>query len=142
MNQKKTALEIVKEVYNCFAEGNIDGFLKLCAPDIEWVVNGPATLEKCQNFQGREGVGDFLKILGETWQFSSFTPREFIASEDVVVVLGEETGTDKKSNLTFENRWSHVFDLRDGQIVRFREFLCHWIGDEKPPATSWSSTDN
>jgi ketosteroid isomerase-like protein len=31
---------VVREVYKRFSEGDIDGFLKLCADDIEWVVNG------------------------------------------------------------------------------------------------------
>lgn len=134
-----TTLEIVKEVYSRFAEGDIKGFLALCSDDIEWVVNGPVTLEKCQAFKGHKGVQDFLNILGDSWEFSTFTPQQFIANEQTVVVLGEETGIDKKSNLKFENRWSHVFDVRDGQIIRFREFLCHWMGEQKPPIMSWTS---
>ena len=47
-----SALEIVKDVYSRFAEGDIDGFLNLCAENIEWVVNGPANLEKCIAFKG------------------------------------------------------------------------------------------
>jgi ketosteroid isomerase-like protein len=34
-----TALELVKNVYDRFAEGDIAGFLNLCAGNIEWVVN-------------------------------------------------------------------------------------------------------
>lgn len=132
-------LDTVKDVYNRFAEGDIDGFLALCADDIEWVVNGPAILEKCKAFKGRSGVQQFLSILGESWQFSSFTPRQFIAEGDTVVVLGEETGSDNKSGMQFENRWVHVFDVRDGKIIRFREFLCHWTGDQRPPPMSWST---
>jgi len=135
----ETAKEIVKDVYKRFSEGDIDGFLSLCADDIEWVVNGPATLEKCKAFKGRSGVQQFLSILGDSWEFSSFAPREFIAEGDTVVVLGEETGSDKNSGIQFKNRWSHVFDVRNGKIVRFREFLCHWIGDQKPPAMSWGT---
>ena len=86
------ALDIVKEVYSRFGEGDMDGFLNLCADDIEWVVNGPAALEKCKAFRGREGVQEFLNILGESWEFSSFTPREFISDGQTVVVLGEESG--------------------------------------------------
>jgi hypothetical protein len=50
--QLATPLEVVKHVYNRFAEGDIDGFLALCADNIEWVVNGPANLEKCRAFKG------------------------------------------------------------------------------------------
>ena len=133
-----TALEVVKDVYNCFAEGDIAGFLSLCADDIEWVVNGPVTLEECRTFRGHGGVQEFLNILGETWEFSTFTPKQFLMDGPTVIVLGEEKGRDKKSGAQFENRWAHVFDVKEGQIKRFREFLCHWTGDQQPPAMSWN----
>lgn len=132
-----TALETVKNVYNCFAEKDIDGFLNLCADDIEWVVNGPATLEKCRSFKGRGGVQAFLNILGESWEFSEFTPKQFLTDGSTIIVLGEERGKDKKSGVQFENRWVHLFDVKDEQIIRFREFLCHWTGYQQPPVMSW-----
>lgn len=134
-----TALDVAKSVYERFGAGDIEGFLRLCAQDIEWVVNGPATLEKCRAFRGRAGVQDFLRILDASWTFSDFTPKQFLAEGDTVVVLGQETGTDKNTGKTFENRWAHVFDIKDGQIARFREFLCHWPAGQTPPAMSWSS---
>ncbi len=132
-----TALEVVKDVYNRFAAGDTDGFLALCADNIEWVVNGPANLEKCKAFKGTSGVQQFLGLLSD-WEFGSFAPREFIIDGQTVVVLGEETGTDKNSGMRFENRWAHVFDVRDGQIVRFREFLCHWTNPQQAPAMTWN----
>ena len=129
------ALDVVRDVYSRFAEADIDGFLGLCAEDIEWVVYGPATLEKCSAFYGRDGVREFLDILDASWEFSAFRPREFIVDDPTVVVLGEEAGTDKASGAQFSNHWAHVFNVKDGQIARFREYLCHWIGDQKPPAT-------
>jgi len=128
---------VVREVYKRFSEGDIDGFLKLCADDIEWVVNGPATLEKCSSFHGIDGVRTFLSILDRTWSFSSFTPREFIDGGDKVVVLGEEAGTDQSTGEKFENRWAHIFTVRDRRILAFREFLCHWSGKQHPPKMSW-----
>ena len=131
------AEDIVRQVYGRFAEGDIEGFLKLCADDIEWVVNGPATLDKCRSFNGVDGVRAFLAILDRMWSFSSFTPREFINAGDKVVVLGEETGTDKATGEAFENRWAHVFTVRNRLIVSFREFVCHWSGRQRPPEMSW-----
>jgi len=133
------AREIVSDVYKCFSEGDIEGFLALCADEIEWVVNGPPTLEKSKAFKGIGGVKQFLGILEGSWEFSSFVPHQYIAEGDTVVVLGEETGINKKSGTPFENRWTHVFDVRDGKITHFREFLCHWVADQKPPLMSWDT---
>jgi len=128
---------VVRAVYKRFSEGDIDGFLKLCGDDIEWVVNGPATLEKCSSFHGIDGVRTFLSILDRTWSFSSFTPREFINGGDKIVVLGEEAGAYRSTGEKFENRWAHVFTVRDRRILAFREFLCHWSGKQHPPKMSW-----
>jgi len=134
-----SALEVVKDAYGRFATGDIDGFLNLCADNIEWVVNGPANLDKCKAFKGPSGVRQFLAILARSWEFKSFTPRQFLVDGQTVVVLGDETGKDQVSGATFENRWAHVFDVRGEQIVRFREFLCHWTDEQRPPAMSWSN---
>lgn len=132
-----TALEIVQSVYSRFAQGDLEGFLGLCAEEIEWVVNGPSSLEKCRAFRGKEGVREFFALLEHSWSFVAFRPREFIADGSTVIVLGEEAGTDKVTGEPFENRWSHVFDVVDGRVARFREFLCHWRGEERPPKMSW-----
>ena len=130
-------LHIVQEVYNMFSTGDFEGILDRCDDQIEWVVNGPETLEKCQAFQGKNGVRHFLDLQGATWHFSSFHAYNFVTENDTVVVLGEETGRDTGSEIFFENRWAHVFDVKNGKIVRFRGFLCHWPGTQKPPIMTW-----
>lgn len=131
-----TPLEVVKDVYGRFAEGDLEGFLGLCADDIEWVVNGPPHLAKCRAFRGRSGVQEFLDLLA-VWEFSSFAPREFIVDGQTVVVLGEEAGTDTAAGVPFRNRWAHVFDIEGDRVRRFREFLCHCTGDQELPEMSW-----
>jgi len=135
-------LDAVRDVYKKFSEGDLDGFLGLCDENIEWVVNGPASLEKCQTFHGRNGARSFLDILGSTWKFHSFDARNFIVENNTVVVLGDEAGIDIESEVFFENRWVHVFDIHDGKIVRFRGFLCHWPGKEKPPVMTWDDVES
>ncbi len=130
-------LYVVQEVYNKFSTGDFESFLELCDENIEWVFNGPESLEKCKAFQGREGVRHFLDIVGSTWHVSSFTAKKFVTENDTVVVLGEEAGRDMGSEIFFENRWTHVFDVKEGKVIRFRGFLCHWAGKQKPPVMTW-----
>ena len=132
-----SARAVVELVYAKFAEGDFAGFLSLCSEDIEWVVNGPSELDKCRAFQGPAGVQRFLDILGETWAFSSFEVKQYIVDGETVVVLGCETGSSKATGVPHENRWVHVFDVREGRVSRFREFLCHWPGQPGPPPMSW-----
>ncbi len=128
-----SAVDVVKDIYHRFSCGDLDGFLGCCDENVEWVVNGPASLEKCQSYHGREGLKQFLDILQDTWAFNTFTPTQYICDGNTVVVLGEETGADKQTQQSFENRWAHVFDVNNGKVTRFREYLCHWAGDVHPP---------
>ncbi|KEI72629.1 nuclear transport factor 2 family protein [Endozoicomonas elysicola] len=135
----KTPLEVTQTIYQLFSEGNLAGFIDLCHEDIHWVVNGPADLKKCQSYRGKQGVQQFLDILGETWTFSSFNPKEFIVQGDTVVALGEESGKDISRDQPFYNRWAHIFTIENGRLVQFREFLCCWFGEEKAPDMNWST---
>jgi len=129
-------LHVVKQVYERFGEGDIDGFLGLCDDNIEWVVNGPSDLEHGRAFSGTAGVREFLAILDRTWVFDPLTSLECVAAGDKVLVLGEASGTDKASGRTFRNRWAHVFTVRGGRIVTFRKFNRHYLGKD-PLTMSW-----
>ena len=48
-------------------------------------------------------------------------PREFIAQDDKVVSLGHYKWRIKETGREFESDFVHIFTIRDGQIVGFRE---------------------
>lgn len=52
-----------------------------------------------------------------------FEPQEFVAQGDKVVSLGHYTWRTKTTNRDFESDFAHVFTVRDGKIVGFREFM-------------------
>ena len=130
-------LEVIKEIYQHFGTGDADTILGYCVDDIEWVVNGPAHLERCRAYEGVEGVRSFLENMNKGWKYRFAAPREFIDAGDKIVVLGEAEGTDRTTNEPFKSRWTHVFTMRDGRILSFREFICYFNGDEKPPQMKW-----
>ena len=64
----------------------------------------------------------FFGQVAENLDFSDFTPREFCSSGDKVFVPGFYAATMRKSGKSAACEWVHVFTLRDGKVVRFREF--------------------
>lgn len=52
-----------------------------------------------------------------------FSPKEFIAQGNKVVVLGHGAWTARETGRDFESDWVHVFTIDGGQITAFREFL-------------------
>ncbi len=115
--------EIVKEAYNNFGSGNIDGLIELFAEDIKWTmpdING-SPFDSVIN--GRENVRNFFGTLSETEEFTNFEPKEFIADGDKVVVLGSASGKIIPTGRDFEIDWVHIYTVDEGKITNFVEFF-------------------
>lgn len=54
---------------------------------------------------------------------TSTEPREFIAQEDRVLVVGFAKGKIKASNKTFEDDWIFAIKVRDGRLTKIREYI-------------------
>lgn len=116
-------LEIVRRGYDAFGRGDLDTLLSLFDENIEWFSPGPADLPTAGTRRGRQQVADFFKILDELFEFQRFEPKTFIAQEDCVVVLGEDTARIKATSKVLDSEWAHVFSLREGKITSFHEYL-------------------
>jgi ketosteroid isomerase-like protein len=53
----------------------------------------------------------------------SLTPREIIGSPNFVTVLGHSTGSLMPSGGRFDDEWAHMFRIRNGKVIEFREYL-------------------
>jgi ketosteroid isomerase-like protein len=51
------------------------------------------------------------------------TPEEIIASGDTVAVVARYTGTGKGTGKELDLPVVHVWDVRNGQIAQFRQFV-------------------
>jgi uncharacterized protein len=51
------------------------------------------------------------------------TAKEFMSSGDTVAVVVSYTGTGKSTGNPLDIPGVHVWDVRDGKIVRFRQFI-------------------
>ena len=112
----------VKTVYDAFGRGDVQAILDGCSPNIQWHSGGtrddfPAFGER----SGLNGVASFFKDVAENNQFSSFEPREFLASGDKVVVIGHYDMTQKKTGKALSSDWVHVFTFAGGKCTAWRE---------------------
>ena len=115
-------LRLVQEGYGDFARGDVPTLLGKFAEDIEWVVPGSKINPLAGTYKGRNGVGEFFRLLSERLELTAFEPRQFIAQGDTVVVLGRETGRVRSTGRTFQSEWAMAFTLRDGKIARYQEY--------------------
>ncbi|PTT94577.1 ketosteroid isomerase, partial [Pseudomonas sp. HMWF005] len=68
------------------------------------------------------GLADLLETASRSMETST-EPREFIAQEDRVLVVGFAKGKIKASNKTFEDDWIFAITVRDGRLTKIREYI-------------------
>ena len=115
---------IVQEAYAAFLRGDVTTLLGLMSDDIVWEpVQGTAShVPFSGKRQGKPAVAEFFQLVATHDDFTQFEPREFVAQGDVVVAVGHYRSITKPSGKTFDADFAMVFTLKDGKLVRFREF--------------------
>lgn len=112
----------VEEIYGAFARGDVPAVLDQLDDDVDWYDPGPAEVSHAGRYRGREDVGRFFSLLGETLDFEAFEPREFLADGDRVVVLGSMRATVKRTGRSFENEWAMVWRFERGKVARWQVY--------------------
>jgi uncharacterized protein len=116
-------LNVVRQGYEAFGQGDIPKLLSLFDEQIEWVTPGPPELPTSGRRKGLQEVGEFFTAVSELFDIQRFEPKELIAQGDRVIVLGDETATVKATGKVLDSSWVHSFTLRDGKVVAFQEYI-------------------
>ena len=117
-------IDIVRDLYAAFGRGDIEACYAGMAPDIDWrSVGDPEHWPAFGERQGIEAVKGYFAVLAEELDFNDFQVREIDACGDKVVAEGVSKVAFKQGGLPAEAEWAHIFTLKDGKIVRFREFM-------------------
>lgn len=116
-------VDIVRRSYDAFARDDMDGVLGDMHQDIVWeqaqglphggVYHGLAAV--------RRNIFDPLDR--DWWEEFSAAPDEFLDAGETVVVSGRYRGVAKQTGKLLDVPFVHVWTLRDGKAVRFRQFL-------------------
>ena len=90
-----------------------------CHRDIEWT-----TREDGLTYRGREGVKEALEGWLESFDDYRFEVQRIVASGDnEVLVVGLEVGKGASSGVEVRSVNHELLTIRDGLIVRYREFF-------------------
>ncbi len=117
-------VKLVKDFYAAFGRDDIASVIAALTPDVEWGGNGRAKDYPLFGMRkGHAAVQKFFQELTELEDIREFTPREFLANGDKVVVLGNYKGKIRKTGRPFSTDWAHVFTMRDGKVARFVDYL-------------------
>jgi uncharacterized protein len=116
------SVEFVKGVYGAFARGDVPAVLGAFADDIEWYEAEGMPYGGLHH--GPEAVAQ--KVFGpitEDVEGFAVVPQEFMGSGETVAVVVRYQGTGKATRTALDLPVVHVWDVRDGKIARFRQFI-------------------
>jgi uncharacterized protein len=115
------AVDVVRGGYEAMGRGDVGAFLGAMAEDIEWY---EAEGMPYGGFhRGADAIAQHVlgPLVTDIPNFA-VTPEEYIASGDTVAVVARYTGTGKATGKELDLQVTHVWDVRDGKLARFRQF--------------------
>lgn len=110
--------DIIKGIYDSFATGDIPGVLGAMDANISWTE--AAGFPYAGTYIGPMAIVEnvFMKLATE-WDGFAAVPEQIVDGGDTVVALGNYSGTYKATGKSMKVPFAHVYDLKDGKIVKF-----------------------
>ena len=109
-------IDVVRRLYAAFDDQEWATALGLFHPDVEWSpVEG--------TFHGPDGVVAALAEWTESWEEHRVDAEEFVQASDRVLAVIHLTGRGAASGMEVDQRFFQIYDVRDGKIVRMKEFV-------------------
>lgn len=114
---------VVKSVYTLFAQGDMEGFAALMAPDIVWNEAEGNPYADLNPYIGPETVmSDLMSRLVSEWEDISVTPNEFVVEGERVVVFGRYGETWKATGVVLDIPFVHSWTVQEGRLVAFQQY--------------------
>jgi ketosteroid isomerase-like protein len=116
-------ITFIQSMYTAFSKGDIATIIANVTPDVDWRVNGSRQdFPTMGDWRGAAEVQKFFAAISQHQESREFTPKEFFAADDHVFVIGHYDWKIRKTGRTAASDWVHIFTIRDGKVVKFREF--------------------
>ncbi|SRR6266511_3245670 len=118
---------VVRSVYEAFGKGDIQKVLALLDDRVEWNEAEHFTYWPGGPFIGPQAIVDgvFARIPKD---FDGFRVdvRRIVSGGDSVLAEARYLATAKATGRRLDIQVAHVWDLRDGKVVRFQQYTDTW----------------
>jgi ketosteroid isomerase-like protein len=116
-------LEVVRNIYRAFAQGDIPAVLGAMSPEITWSEAENFLYADGNPYRGPDAVlKGVFKRLGEDWNGFSANAEELLDAGEAVVALGRYRGTRKKTGAKLDAQFVHVWRLKGGKAIGFQQY--------------------
>lgn len=111
------SVELVRESYEAYRRGGFAESSKWMDPEIEWDMSN-VPVPDAGVYRGHEGLAEFERAWGESWETLDLEPVEFVEVGDQVVVMVQQSGKGKLSGVEVDQHFAQVWTLRGGKLAR------------------------
>ncbi len=116
---------LMKSLYAAFGRGDMPTVLGAMSPAIKWyeAENNPY-MPSGEAWVGPDAVLNNLFIkLGTEWDGFTVHPKSFHDVGNTVIVEARYTGTYKATGKSMNTQVCHVWDVKDGKVTRFQQYV-------------------
>ena len=113
----------IRSLYDAFGRGDIPTVLGALDLNVEWIEPENTIFGDRHTFQGPKAVAEnvFMRI-PKDWDNFRLTVDRVIDGGDTVAVQGRYYATSKSTGQPLNAQYVHVWDIRDGKIVRLQVY--------------------
>ena len=118
-------VRLLKDLYEAFGRGDIPTVLGSMSPDIRWhMAESNPYMPSGGAWFGPEAVlNNIFMKLGTEWDGFTVHTTSFHGGADSVIVEARYTGTYKATGKTIDAQVCHVWEVKDGKLTRFQQYL-------------------
>lgn len=117
-----TNLEIVSSTYEGSSEENGEKLLAVLAENASWTE--AAGFAYAGTYVGaKEITENVFKRLATEWDNYQAKVHTYLADGDKVAAFGIYSGTYKATNKYFEASFAHLWQLKDGKIIKMEQYV-------------------
>jgi ketosteroid isomerase-like protein len=115
---------ILQKAYENFAKGDIPAVLAVLDEDVQWYEAEGNPLWNGAPAIGPQQVVEqiFTRVVQDYDGFTIHVNR-IVGSSDTLVMEGRYTGSGTATGRQLDAQVAHVWDFRDGKVVRFQQYV-------------------
>ena len=113
-------VELVREAFAAFEHEGLEGFLRFYNPEIEWTPT--AEFVEFATYRGHDGVRRYFGTIADEFDDVRVELEEVIDAGEQVVVFSRISGQGKLSGAPVELSLITVSSMRDGKVIRNRNY--------------------
>jgi ketosteroid isomerase-like protein len=120
-------VELVRRLLEMFANRDHEAVFAFYDPEIEWIVSPEVGLGLEGVYRGHDGVRRYWRGWLQAWKDLDFEVQDVLdGGDEVVALIGSQRQWGRHSGIVTEvPPYGLVFTIRDGKVVRWRNFADH-----------------